>query len=218
MSCLQHRYPWPFHLILWCNPPTLSLNIYIYIYIYINIIIIMSCLQHRYPWPFHLILWCNPPTLSLNIYIYISTSSSSCHASSIDIPDPFVWSFDITPLLFFSIYIYIKIIIMSCLQHRYPWPFHLILWCNPTTLSLSLSIYIYINIIIIIACLQHRYPWPFLATAPYCSSLLAGPHGYILYPYRAAVCRFGHMMGSIREHHLWVRPCFSSNILYVWFV
>ena len=28
----------------------------------------------------------------------------------------------------------------------------------------------------------------------------------------------GHVWGSIRVHHLWVRPCFSSSVLHVWFV
>ena len=28
----------------------------------------------------------------------------------------------------------------------------------------------------------------------------------------------GHVWGSIRVHHLWVCPCFSSSVLYVWFV
>ena len=50
--------------------------------------------------------------------------------------------------------------------------------------------------------------------------------GYIPYPHRAAICRFelvvlllfGHMTGTIGEHHLWARPCFSSNVLHVWFI
>ena len=46
------------------------------------------------------------------------------------------------------------------------------------------------NIIIILSCHQHGYPWPSLATSPYCSSLLAGPQGYMPYPHRATVCRF----------------------------
>ena len=54
----------------------------------------------------------------------------------------------------------------------------------------------------------------------YRSALPAGPHGYTLYPHRAAVCRFelvallllGHVKGSIRVHH------FSSSVLQVWFV
>ena len=28
----------------------------------------------------------------------------------------------------------------------------------------------------------------------------------------------GHVWGSIRVHLLWVRPCFSSSVLHVWFV
>ena len=94
------------------------------------------------------------------------------------------------------------------------------------SLSLSIYIYIYIYIIIIMSCHQHGYPWPSLATSPYRSSSLAGLRGYILYPHIAAVCMFelvvllllGHRWGSIRVHHLWTRPCFSSSVLHVWFV
>ena len=76
------------------------------------------------------------------------------------------------------------------------------------------------------SCRQHGYPWPSLATPPYRSSLLVGPHGYIPYPHRAAVCRFvlvalllvGYVRGSIGENHLWARPSFSSSLLHVWFV
>ena len=53
-------------------------------------------------------------------------------------------------------------------------------------------------------------PDPLLPLLPYRSSLLAGPQGYILYPHRAAVCRFklvtllllSHVRGSIGEHHM----------------
>ena len=87
------------------------------------------------------------------------------------------------------------------------------------------NIYIYIYIYIM-SCHQHGYPWPSLATPPYRSSLLVGPQGYILYPHRAAVCWFeliallllGYVRGSIGEHHLWARSCFSTSILHVWFV
>ena len=80
--------------------------------------------------------------------------------------------------------------------------------------------------VITLSCHQHRYPWPSLATPRYRSSLMAGPQGYIPYPHRAAVCRFelvallllGHVKGSIGEHHLWARPCFSSSILHAWFI
>ena len=80
-------------------------------------------------------------------------------------------------------------------------------------------------IIIIMSCRQHGYPWPSLATS-YHSSPLAGLLGYIPYPHTAAVCMFelvvllllGHMRGSIGVHYWWVRPCFSSSVLRVWFV
>ena len=73
---------------------------------------------------------------------------------------------------------------------------------------------------------QHGYPWPSLATPPYRSSFLAGPQGYIPYPHRPALRTFelvalhllGHVKGSIRVHDLWARPCFSSRVLYIWFV
>ena len=87
--------------------------------------------------------------------------------------------------------------------------------------SLFLSLFIIIKL-----CRQHGYPWPSLATSPYHSSFLAGLQGYIPYPHIAAICMFelvvllllGHMRGSIGVHHWWVRPCFSSSVLHVWFV
>ena len=82
-----------------------------------------------------------------------------------------------------------------------------------------IRIYIYIYIYIIMACRQHGYPWLSLATPPCRSSLQASPHDYIPYTHRASVCwfklvvlrLFGHMRGSIGEHPLWARLCFSSN-------
>ena len=49
---------------------------------------------------------------------------------------------------------------------------------------------------------------------------------YIPYPHIVAECMFmlvvlllhGHVWGSARVHHLWVRPCFSSSVLHDWFV
>ena len=66
--------------------------------------------------------------------------------------------------------------------------------------------------------------WPSLATSPYRSSPRAGLQDNILYPHIVAGCMFvmvvlrlhGHVWGSIRVHHLWVRPCFSSSVLHVW--
>ena len=88
------------------------------------------------------------------------------------------------------------------------------------------SAHVYMYIIIIMSCRQHRYPWPSLATSSYRSSPLAGLQGYIPYPHRAAVCMFelvvllllGHMLRSIRVHHLRARLCFSSSVLHIWFV
>ena len=84
----------------------------------------------------------------------------------------------------------------------------------------------YIIIIIIMSCWKHGYPWSSLATFPYRSSPQAGLLDNILYPHIVAECMFvlvvlllhGHVWGSVRVHHLWVRPCFSSSVLHVWFV
>ena len=90
------------------------------------------------------------------------------------------------------------------------------------------SIYMYKEDLafIILSCHQHGYPWPSLPIPPYCSSLLTGPQGYILYPHKAVVCRFklvsllllGHVRESIGEHPLRLRPRYSSSVLLGWFV
>ena len=88
-------------------------------------------------------------------------------------------------------------------------------------------IFIIIIIInIILSCHQRGYPWSSLTTAPYRSSLPAGPQGYTPYSQRAAVCRFelvallllGHVKGSIGVHPLLARRYFSRRVLHVWFV
>ena len=84
----------------------------------------------------------------------------------------------------------------------------------------------YSIIIIIMSCHLHGYPWPSLATFPYRSSPPAGLLDYIPNLHIAAVCMFelvvllllGHKSGSIGVHHWWVRLCFSSSVLRVWFV
>ena len=104
-----------------------------------------------------------------------------------------------------------------------------LIWQQITTNNVAFFFYLNLKIIIIIiimSCPQHGYPWLSLATSPYQSSLLAGLQGYIPYPHIAAVCMFelvvllllGHMRGSKGVHHWWVRPCFSSCVLRVWFV
>ena len=73
---------------------------------------------------------------------------------------------------------------------------------------------------------KHHKHRPSLATFPNRSSPLAGLLDYIPYPHIVAECMFvlvvllllGHMRGSIRVHHLWVRFCLSSSVLHVWFV
>ena len=84
----------------------------------------------------------------------------------------------------------------------------------------------YIYIIIIMSYWKYGYPWPSLASFPYRSSPQAGLLGNILYPHIIAECMFvlvilllhSHVWGSIRVHHLWARPCFSSSVPHVWFV
>ena len=114
------------------------------------------------------------------------------------------------------------------------WCFHYEAWlypvkrCSPewkltTTWPLFPGIII---IIIMMSCCKHGYPWPSLPTSPYRSSPQAGLQGYIPYVHIAAECIFqlvvllllGHMWESIGVHHLWASPCFSSNVLNVWFV
>ena len=85
--------------------------------------------------------------------------------------------------------------------------------------------------IIIMSCCQHRYLWPSLATSPYCSLPLAGLQGYILYPHRAAVCRFelvvllllGHMWGvhrstSLMSSSLLLQQCPACLVCLTWTV
>ena len=77
--------------------------------------------------------------------------------------------------------------------------------------------------IIMLRC-QHISPWPSLATRLYRPSFLGGLLGYILYRHRAVVYRFQlvvlpllvHVKGSTGIYRLWVRPYFSSSVLYVW--
>ena len=72
------------------------------------------------------------------------------------------------------------------------------------------------NPLIIMSCWKHGYSWPSLATFPYPSSPQAGLLDNILYPHTVAECMFvlvvlllhGHVWGSIRVQHLWVRPWF----------
>ena len=96
-------------------------------------------------------------------------------------------------------------------------------FCNYIDKGANVDIII---IIIILPWLQHRYPWHSLATPPCYSSPMAAPQDYTPYPHRAAACKFelvallllGNVRGSIGEHHVWARPCFSSSVLHVWFV
>ena len=69
-------------------------------------------------------------------------------------------------------------------------------------------------------------PDPLSPFLPIVHRPLAGLQDNIPYPHIAAECMFvlgvlllhGHVWGSIRVHLLWVRPCFSSSVLHVWFV
>ena len=82
----------------------------------------------------------------------------------------------------------IIVIIMSCRQHGYPWPFL-------TTSTYHSSP---------LAGLQGYTPYPHIAAA--CMFELV------------VLLLLGHMRGSIWVHHLWARPCFDSSVLHVWFV
>ena len=86
------------------------------------------------------------------------------------------------------IYIYIIITIMSCPEHRYPWP------------SLATSPYGSSPL----AGFQGYIPYPHIAAV--CMFELV------------VLLLLGHMWGSIGVHHLWARPCSSSSVLHVWFV
>ena len=67
------------------------------------------------------------------------------------------------------------------------WSFSIICVCTTT---FKVSIVLLNCCFIITSRNQHGYPWVSLATPPYHPLLLAGLQGYILYRYRAAVCRF----------------------------
>ena len=85
-------------------------------------------------------------------------------------------------------FLFIIIIIMSCGQHRYPWP------------SLSTSPYHSSPL----AGLQGYIPYHHIAAV--CMFELV------------VLLLIGHMWGSTGVHHLWSRPCFSSSVQHAWFV
>ena len=80
------------------------------------------------------------------------------------------------------------IIILSCHQHGYPWPF---LAFSPYRLSLSVGP-------------QGYTPYPHRAAV--CRFKLV------------ALLLLGHVKGPIGVHHLWACPYFSSSVLHVWFI
>ena len=82
----------------------------------------------------------------------------------------------------------IIIIILSCHQQGYPWPF---LAISPYRSSLSAGPQIY-------------NPYPHRAAV--CRFKLV------------ALLLLGHVKGSIGVHHLWAHPYISSSVLHVWFV
>ena len=65
-------------------------------------------------------------------------------------------------------------------------------------------------IIIILSFHQHRYPYSSFATPPYCSLLLAGPQGYISYPYSAGRSAFAWPCEGVHRRTLLMR---SSPLL-----
>ena len=80
------------------------------------------------------------------------------------------------------------IIILSCLQHGYPWsslatpPYRSSLLAGP----------------------QGYIPYPHRAAVCKFEQVV--------------LTLLGHVWGSMGEHHLWAHPCFSSCVLHVWFV
>ena len=97
--------------------------------------------------------------------------------------------------------------LLGCLFFKHMWLF------------LSLAIMPCIIMIIKSNC-WHGFPWPSLAIHPYRPSLQAGLLDYILCLYWAIVCKFllvgqlwhVHVLGSMGECLLRVRPFFSSSV------
>ena len=152
-------------------------------------------LLYRLYWPFasnKTCTICTPFIYCFFIEQYVHISSvRTCFSILVDTSGMFI-------MYILNVHIYVK---LACLSF------------GLFSVSASLDI-------IIMLCHRHGYPWPSLATSPYRSSPLAGLQGYIPYPHIAAGCMFklvvlllpGHMWGSIGVHHLWARPCFSSNV------
>ena len=84
--------------------------------------------------------------------------------------------------------IYIIIIIMSCRQHRYPWP------------SLVTSPY-------------HSSPPAGLQDYILCPHIVAVCKFVLV-----VLLLHIHMWGSTGVHHLWACPCFSSSVPRVWYI
>ena len=111
------------------------------------------------------------------------------------------------------IYIYIYIGVYACI---YIW------LCVCLYIILGMYIYHHHHHVVLVArislTLSHHFSLSFIT-----SGRSSGLHPY---PHIVAECIFvlvvllllGHMRGSIRVHHLWVHPCFSSSVLHVWFV
>ena len=145
-----------------------GVTLYIYIYIYIYMQFYKQLINHCL-----LILLCEGHIFILYIRYKIRSDDSQLNYSV-------RWNVISVCLSY--------LIILSCHEHRYPWP------------SLATSPYRSSPL----AGLQGYIPYPHIAAE--CMFGLV----VLLLP--------GHMRGSIGEHHLWARPCISSSVLHVWFV
>ena len=66
--------------------------------------------------------------------------------------------------------------------------------------------------------LSHHFSLSFIASGRSSGQHPVSSHSFWMYV-RAGHPAFARpCVGSIRVHHLWVRPCFSSSVLHVWFV
>ena len=99
-------------------------------------------------------------------------------------------------------------------------------WCNIDNVRIAVWFQIII-IIIIMSCRQHGYPWHSLARHISLSYIAFGrssglhpvsSHSCCMYVRAGCPAFAWPYAGSIGVHHWWVRSCFSSSVLRVWFV
>ena len=121
------------------------------------------------------------------IYICVCVCVCVCDVNTWRYMNHFKWNME-RHLQVINTKLKIIIIIMSCRQHRYPWPFH------------ATSPY-------------HSSPPAGLPGYILCPPIVAVCKFELV-----VLLLHGHMWGSIGVHHLWARPCFSSSVPRVWFV